>query len=307
MNDSMEELEKRIKKSWKTIDLTEGAQQSILYNIKMRRSSRRNNYSFFKRYKVAYSLSIAAVMVVAFILIAPMIQKHQNSQPNPIVKKGSNINNAHPPKVKEEVKSKYYFPQRFNSNTVYIDNNIGWTIIKEDQAAHSESVNILFTTNHGDEWKTISHINGQENSSVLGGNKVGITFINKKHGWISIRNDADPVAPYLLESIDGGKKWRKQLLPVPDPFKDTARDITKPVFFSESDGIVPIIEFASSVQESKLLYMVVTHDSGKTWAAVTKPISDNLSWDFSDPKHGKVYFNHKTWVTPDLGENWHAQ
>jgi len=308
MNDSIKELEKRIKNSWPVHDLSEAAQQSILYNIKMHQNSR-NKQSKVKRYRVAYGLSLVAVMLVAFILIKPMFDKHQSVGPKPTIQKEPVVNEAHPPKVKKEVKSEYYFPQWFNSNnnTVYINNNIGWAMIKEDHATHSEAVKILFTVNHGDEWKTISRINGDENSSLLGGTKVGITFNNKKHGWISIRNDADPEAPYLLESTDGGKKWRKQLLPIPDQYKDMPRDITKPVFFSSSDGIVPIIEVASSPQESKLLYMIVTHDSGKTWTAVTEQSSGNLSWDFRDPSHGKVIFNKKTWITPDLGGNWHSQ
>lgn len=308
MNDSMKELEKKIKNGWPAFNLSEASQQAILLNIKMHQRSRSNKFGWARKFKISYGLSIVAVILVAFVLVSPILHKKHNDsvQPNLTVQKDPTIKGAHPPKVKEETKTEFYFPQKFtDKDSVFIDENIGWKIDNRETGGMSrESVSISKTIDGGKTWMSVTNINGQENNNLLTGYKRGITFINKMQGWISIFVDPDPKSPYLLQTKDGGKNWTKQYLPIPEQFNQEPRQITRPVFFSNSDGIIPIISFDT---DSKLLYMEVTHDSGKTWTPVTEQSSQNLTWDFSDSHNGMVTYNNKTWVTPDLGETWDSQ
>lgn len=307
MNDSMKELEKRIKNSWETIDLSEAAQQAILYNIKMHQNTGLNKFRKVKLYSVLYGLGLAAVMFVTFILINPLLHKHQNVQPNPTVQKDPVVNEAHPPKVKEALKPEYYFPQRFtDKDTVFINDNMGWKIVHgEAGGMHKEAASIFQTKDGGKTWENIFNIDGQKNSNLLSGYKMGITFINNKQGWISIVLDPDPKSPYLIKTTDGGKTWSIQYLPIPNQFDQELRQITRPVFFSSTDGMVPIVSEIGGT--GKLLYMEITHDAGKTWIPIVEQSSGNLSWDFSDPHNGKVTYKNKKWETPDLGETWQSK
>lgn len=306
MNNSIRELEKKIKNSWPIHDLSEAAQQAILYNIKMHQNSR-NKHRKVKRYRIAYGLSLVAVMFVAFILIKPMFDKHQSVGPKPTIQKDPKVNEAHPPKVHEETKSEFFFPQKFpDKDTVYITDKIGWKIIHGESGGMSkEAVSISKTQDGGKSWEAIFNIDGQKNSYFLTGSKSGITFINNKQGWISIFVGPDPKSPYLLQTSDGGKTWVKQYLPIPDQFDHEPRQITRPIFFSSSDGLIPII--SEGTDKNLSIYMEVTHDAGKTWTPVNEQSSGNLTWDFSDPHNGKVMYKDKTWVTSDLGETWQSK
>ncbi|MGV3466815.1 MAG: WD40/YVTN/BNR-like repeat-containing protein [Heyndrickxia sp.] len=306
MNDSMKELEKKIKNSWQTLDLTEGAQQAILYNIKMHQSSK-ISHSIVKRYRVAYVLSLITALLIAFIVVTPMFYKHQSVGPKPTVQKDPTVNEAHPPNVQEEPKPEFFFPQKFpDKDSVFIDENRGWKIIHGEKGGmFKEAVSISETQDGGKTWKNNFNIDGLDNSDFFTGYKMGITFINNKRGWISIFVDPDPKSPYLLLTNDGGKTWEKQYLPILDEFNQELRQITRPIFFSGSDGLIPIITYEGDSR--KLLYMEVTDDAGRTWTPITEQSSGNLTWDFSDPKKGTVTFKNHTWVTPDLGETWHSQ
>ena len=199
----------------------------------------------------------------------------------------------------------------------FLNAQVGWILLGEGAAAGSEAVDVLHTSDGGATWKiiSVSDYNTVNNPTALpfGGDKSGLSFVNETTGWATGFTAADNFA-WLYVTHDGGATWRHQAIPL--PANAVQISTFPPVFFSATDGLLPVI-IPSLAGQTIDIY--ITRDAGASWSA-TGPVPASATagtMDFVDAMHGWIasntddvssnqYITSTVYSTSDGGEHWTA-
>lgn len=189
----------------------------------------------------------------------------------------------------------------------FIDPSNGWMMAHQGVAMHHEVVTLLRTTDGGKTWSVASKTDPRvfkPGEIPFAGHKTGFAFRNAEEGWITGYEPVDGTA-YLLRTVDGGRTWERVSLMLPEAHKKSQLTTMQPVFFSASDGLIPV-SFAGNQME---MGFYVTHDGGKAWAvgSMLKSVGEyGLVWTFASITNGFATDGTQVYVTTNGGRNWTA-
>lgn len=205
----------------------------------------------------------------------------------------------------------------------FINTREGWfePITNGGPGAGSESVDIFHTTDGGQNWSKVASTDDPNSGLPRGGIKSGLSFRNSQNGWAA-GEDASTM-PWLYVTHNGGKTWKRQLLPdLPGAIGTASTSVqygtTPPVFFGDT-GLLPVQvvgqldQGAQSAVHGFLLY--TTADGGQSWttswktnpATLTAFTTTSTGLYIADPLHGWANNNQdgSLYGTSDGGQSWH--
>ena len=205
--------------------------------------------------------------------------------------------------------AQYAFVGRDSGNSpdqieeIYLSSEEGWKICWNDT---NWTMDLYQTVNGGRTWKTL-------NRKMLSKDANGVTFLNRKQGYISFGYPPAYGQITLNSTIDSGSTWSSLNLTAPKEYKNCTFYTFPPVFFSDADGLI-ITHYRCEQKLSLKQLVFVTHDAGKSWKAAESRTSDGtLSWDCvkldSDISHDKpsdtwqVTFGSLVWESQN-GTTW---
>ena len=184
------------------------------------------------------------------------------------------------------------------SQVQFVNAQDGWVLSSPGGgAAGSEGVNLFRSTDGGHSWSLVARAPG---ALPLQGIKSGMGWISATTGWIT-GSIAIPNAIYLYRTQDGGVSWQPQALPLSFPVQATE----PPVFFSASQGLLPVI---FSTPQGPGFAVYATHDGGATWSSSTPLSTMNSTWDLLTMQQGWVVGANGSTLneTSDGGQHWTA-
>ena len=184
------------------------------------------------------------------------------------------------------------------SQVQFVNAQDGWVLSSPGGgAAGSEGVNLFRSTDGGHSWSLVARAPG---ALPLQGIKSGMGWISATTGWIT-GSIAIPNAIYLYRTQDGGVSWQPQALPSSFPVQATE----PPVFFSASQGLLPVI---FSTPQGPGFAVYATHDGGATWSSSTPLSTMNSTWDLLTMQQGWVVGANGSTLneTSDGGQHWTA-
>lgn len=198
------------------------------------------------------------------------------------------------------------------AQVTFIDARHGWLLLSLGAGAGSEGVQILQTSDGGQHWTTVSVTGGVGNSTPgslpLGGIKSGITFRDASAGWATGFVPGPPGFAWLYRTLDGGRTWQHQSLPLPAGYGQSLIGVNPPRFFNPHDGIMQVTLNEGNLPPALDLYL--TYDGGNSWTSTTplpyRTTTSSLSWAAIDSCHGWAAWGAKVHDTPDGGRNWEA-
>lgn len=136
--------------------------------------------------------------------------------------------------------------------------------------------------------------------------KTGIAFATARAGWIT--GSCNVLADAVLVSRDGGRSWRQQRLPVPPGTCQLSGCTIEPPRFLGRTG------FLSVGSPQCPPYLLVSHDTGRTWSAIAQPPASPGPYQriqFFDASHGLVIpagqqgtIGRVLYATSDGGQSW---
>lgn len=185
----------------------------------------------------------------------------------------------------------------------FVNKNNGWILVHQGVAMMHEGVAVLQTKDGGVTWETVSKVDPYQNEDgniPFGGDKTGISFQDKKNGWIT---GYEPVSGfvYLYSTQDGGRTWHEKDIQIPAKYKEVEFTSMPPLFFSDKDGILPL-------KEGKGIVFYSTADSGNNWSLASEVVlseeNNFLFYSFCDNKHGFVTDGNAMFTTSDEGNTW---
>ena len=189
----------------------------------------------------------------------------------------------------------------------FVNAQDGWILANRGGAATAEIVNIYRTTDGGKTWISVSQALAASTDGPppghlpFGGAKSGIHFLNASTGWVT-GTVLLPGLAWLYVSHDGGSTWNRQTLPLPPGVPPAQLLLRPPMFFSATDGILPVSFSNNETGIAAVIY--TTHDGGTTWQATT-PVPVALSAvDFLDMQHGWVTDGSILYATSNGGHHW---
>jgi photosystem II stability/assembly factor-like uncharacterized protein len=195
----------------------------------------------------------------------------------------------------------------------FLNAQMGWLLDLMGAGGGSEALDILRTSDGGLTWKVVSVTSFEGKSSTalpFQGNKSGLGFVNTSTGWAT-GFTAAPNFVWLYVTHDGGLSWQHQNIPIAGNIHDAQTSTEPPVFFSATDGILPVIFSALS---NPVTIVYVTHNGGQSWTA-TDPAPQSQFIQFVDETHGWTAMNSNAagsnqytastfYRTSDGGQHW---
>lgn len=184
----------------------------------------------------------------------------------------------------------------------------GWIVLFSADNGRND-VAILHTTDGGKTWSQVSTTGASSGQLPTGGGLWGVSFLNDSVGWAT---SSEKNSPVLFRTDNAGRSWQAQTLTLPS---DIYFIVTlPPAFFSDLEGILPLLYFSSGNTEGIEVY--TTRDGGVSWLG-TPPQSINVTISadvvttsslitFRDMTHGWAVDANGTpfYVTTDGGNHW---
>lgn len=197
-------------------------------------------------------------------------------------------------------------PEKGFPNMQIIDNKNGWLWVSQGVAMHHEEIAILKTTDNGLSWTTVSKTDTQSGDKPgklpFSGDKTGMVFSDNNTGWMTGEIPMDGYL-YFYNTKDGGKTWYAKELPIPENLKNSYFVTQKPVFFSSTDGVLPVQVSGDTMQ----FIFYITHDGGNSWACgntVNASADQPFIYDFTDRNTGFGSNGQYMYTTLDGGFTW---
>jgi photosystem II stability/assembly factor-like uncharacterized protein len=198
----------------------------------------------------------------------------------------------------------------FLKQITFTDSQHGWILAGWGATGGAaEAVGVFRTSDGGKTWSNVSNALPASTDTPppghlpYGGRKSGIHFLNTTTGWITgtaVVNDLF----WLFVSHDGGATWNQQLLSLPPGVPSAQLSFNSPTFFSDTDGVLPIIFSDLITGRGIATDIYVTHDGGATWKS-TMPLPTAFgTLDFVDMQHGWATDGMMLYSTSDGGQHW---
>ena len=151
----------------------------------------------------------------------------------------------------------------YYSNVTFLDDNNGWILVHQGAAMMHEEVTVLGTDDGGVTWNILSKTNvndSKQKGIPFAGDKYGISFSDKEHGWISGYSPV-PGQVYMIITNDGGKTWNMKNMKLPESYKGAESVGYSVNFFSNKEGIIPM----NIINDKRVTAFYNTSDGGETW------------------------------------------
>jgi photosystem II stability/assembly factor-like uncharacterized protein len=146
-----------------------------------------------------------------------------------------------------------------------IDGRHLYLAVNEGAAAGSSGQALFTSSDGGHSWRLISQTqngsNPRSHQLSFGCDKDGFGFATPQRGFAG--GYCAGGLPFFYRTNDGGRTWRRQLLPVP---QQCACETTAPTFFSSTIGVLTVYGFAANGGSKPFLRVLWTHDGGTHWA-----------------------------------------
>jgi len=190
----------------------------------------------------------------------------------------------------------------------FVNATDGWLLTGAASSSGPASATLWRTTNGGATWSAI-YPAGQAASAAawpFGGSGAAIGFRGALSGW-AVVHPADPGAPWLYRTGDGGRTWLPPARLPTTPAARGAQVVTglAPTFFGPLDGILPVRlrpRGAAGTGGQALWVFYRTHDGGTTWVPGA-PVPAQ-AFIFLDPAHGFATVGPDLAATADGGRTW---
>lgn len=157
-----------------------------------------------------------------------------------------------------------------DSNTsayiTFVNTLDGWILFNAPLAT-GESLSIFRSTDGGNSWTAIASAGTSPTQLPNGADDWTVGFLDATTGWASGGYSCLTCPPRFYITYDGGVIWQRESLAL--PAGETALDLSvlPPTFFTTSDGLLPVLFYATSHDEGLDLY--VTHNGGASWSSTT--------------------------------------
>ncbi len=200
-----------------------------------------------------------------------------------------------------------------NCQITFLNAQVGWLLVGKGAATGSEEVDVLHTSDGGATWKIVSvtsSTNNRPTALPFGGDKSGISFVSATTGWATGFSGVSNFVWFYV-THDSGATWQHQTLPLAGNAGNGQVATMPPVFFTATDGILPVI--FSGLTNQTIIY--VTQNGGRSWSATAAVPIGTQTIDFVDAAHGWVagntddvrsnqYTNSTVYRTSDGGQHW---
>jgi photosystem II stability/assembly factor-like uncharacterized protein len=145
-----------------------------------------------------------------------------------------------------------------------IDGRHMYLAVNEGAAAGSSGQALFASSDGGHSWRFVSGTQNGSNPNAkqlpFGCDKDGFGFATPRRGLAG--GYCPGGLPFLYRTEDGGRTWRRQLLPVP---QQCACETTAPTFFSPTVAVLSVYGFAVNGSGKPFLRVLWTHDGGSHW------------------------------------------
>jgi photosystem II stability/assembly factor-like uncharacterized protein len=145
-----------------------------------------------------------------------------------------------------------------------IDGSHLYLAVNEGAAAGSSGQALFTSSDGGHSWRFVSGTQNGSNPNAtqlpFGCDKDGFGFATPRRGFAG--GYCAGGLPFFYRTEDGGRTWRRQLLPVP---QQCACETTAPTFFSPTVGLLSVYGFGVNGSGKPYLRVLWTHDGGTHW------------------------------------------
>jgi photosystem II stability/assembly factor-like uncharacterized protein len=198
----------------------------------------------------------------------------------------------------------------FLKQITFIDSQHGWILSGWGATGGpAEAVSVFRTGDGGQTWSNVASAFPASTDIPppghlpFGGRKSGIHFLNTSTGWITGTAVVNDLA-LLYVSYDGGSTWNRQSLSLPAGVPSAQLSLSSPTFFSDTDGILPVIFADLTTGRGIATDIYATGDGGTTWKS-SMPLPDAfVTLDFADMQHGWATDGMILYRTSDGGQHW---
>jgi len=186
----------------------------------------------------------------------------------------------------------------------FLDNRQGWVAIGNGAAGGTSSVTIYATTDAGAHWAVVARspsLSGKPGTpdNPGGCHDTGLTWSGSLRAPVLWLTGEGNVAPCVLESTDGGRRWgRAEVL---DPSAGWGGTAWPPVFSSKSDGALAVW-YGTPHEVVTAVYS--TTNGGWTWVEHQTPSPKPGLVDVVSPTTWFAATGTTIYRTTDAGTSW---
>ena len=203
------------------------------------------------------------------------------------------------------------------SPAVFVGGQHGWVFATDHfpgpdpgSAYIGGQIALYRTSDGGKTWQRIAGGPSTPQISVTTDDAYGIApftangqmqFVTPSIGWIigsSLRSD---VATYswLYSTSDGGSSWQEVTIPIPAQ----ALAMWSPLFFTEQEGLFPVLTSGPAPQYAHGTLIYSTLDGGKSWTSAAVPF-DVTNAVFVDMDHAVSASNTESQILYTTSDGW---
>lgn len=190
----------------------------------------------------------------------------------------------------------------------FIDAQHGWLLAAvRPLGGAAEPVSIFRTTDGGKIWASVATALFADASPPgrlpYGGQKSGMRFLDSSTGWVMGTVSLADLA-WLYVTHDAGLTWQHQPLLMPPGLPSGRLSLLAPIFFSATDGVLPVIFSNITTGSDFATTIYTTRDGGGTWQS-TMPVHAALPIvSFANRQHGWATDGTALYSTSDGGGHW---
>ena len=186
----------------------------------------------------------------------------------------------------------------------FLNNRQGWVAIGNGAAGGTSSVTIYATTDAGAHWAVVSRsmsLSGKPGTpdNPGGCHDTGLTWSGSLRAPVLWLTGGDNVAPCVLESTDGGRRWGGR--GIPDPSAGWGGEAWPPVFSSGTDGALAVW-YGTPHEVVTAVYL--TTNGGTTWVEHQTPSPKPGLVDAVSPTTWFAATGATIYRTTDTGTSW---